>query len=460
MMKQILFLSMLFAYTVSYAQNRILNDSINDVEISNQNNIRYIVLENKKAPILPIEDSLKVTASICSTDDHLNRWKSNWFLNASIGVGAFIGDPLGCEDLFGRTQPVFHTSIGKWFNRTIAGRISFQGFKLKNYLLEQQDYYHVHTDLLWNITRDFFENSREVQWSLIPYIGTGIVYNKHSQQHPFTLNYGLLNSFKIHDQISLSLELGGFSTFTNFDGRGSRNKFGDNLFHLSIGTSVILGRKELKHNSKRELSNMRNRLLTEKINAERKQYQQAIITNPSNQEIKYKRMQPLHKSFLNQHSLNQYSGLNSLRKRLSVFTDEKPNCLWPDSISEQLEDSETSNHWDERMNEERHLKVPILFFFQIGTTTLTDSSQLANLDEIAQMCKKHNRTLRVTGYADSATGNEMGNIILSDKRSKYIASELSKRGISLSNIQQEGKGGIDIYSPMPANRCVCIEIIK
>ena len=32
-------------------------------------------------------------------------WTSNWFLQASVGTTAFLGTPLGCNDLFGRMRP-------------------------------------------------------------------------------------------------------------------------------------------------------------------------------------------------------------------------------------------------------------------------------------------------------------------------------------------------------------------
>ena len=89
---------------------------------------------------------------------------------------------------------------------------------------------------------------------------------------------------------------------------------------------------------------------------------------------------------------------------------------------------------------------------------MTDSSQLANIDEIARICKKYDLLLEVTGYADSATGNTMDNSILSNQRAHYIASELKKRNISEQAIKLSGKGGVNTYSPDKVNRCVKIEI--
>ena len=101
---------------------------------------------------------------------------------------------------------------------------------------------------------------------------------------------------------------------------------------------------------------------------------------------------------------------------------------------------------------------PVLFFFKIRTASLTEPSQLANLDEIVRLCKKYDLRLRVTGYADSATGNEAENTALSQSRAQYVTSELQKRGIVSNAIIQEGKGGVDIYSPNEINRCVKVEI--
>ena len=63
----------------------------------------------------------------------------NWFVNISGGTNAFMGTPLGCEDLFGRMQPSVGLAIGKWFTPSIGSRISYQGFNFKNSLLDKQE---------------------------------------------------------------------------------------------------------------------------------------------------------------------------------------------------------------------------------------------------------------------------------------------------------------------------------
>lgn len=66
----------------------------------------------------------------------VSTWKDNWFLSVSSGTSAFLGSPLGCEDLFGRMKPILAVAAGKWFTPAIGGRLSYQGFRFKDSRLE------------------------------------------------------------------------------------------------------------------------------------------------------------------------------------------------------------------------------------------------------------------------------------------------------------------------------------
>lgn len=41
----------------------------------------------------------------------------NWFVSITGGATAFLGTPLGCEDLFGRLKPSYSLAVGKWSHR-------------------------------------------------------------------------------------------------------------------------------------------------------------------------------------------------------------------------------------------------------------------------------------------------------------------------------------------------------
>ena len=106
----------------------------------------------------------------------------------------------------------------------------------------------------------------------------------------------------------------------------------------------------------------------------------------------------------------------------------------------------------------RCIGSPILFFFQLGTSTLTDPSQLVNLDEIARVAKKYGLAVRVTGAADSATGTTTINKGLGNDRADYIINQLQDRGIRTSLITKINQGGIDLLSPDEANRHCKVEL--
>lgn len=102
--------------------------------------------------------------------------------------------------------------------------------------------------------------------------------------------------------------------------------------------------------------------------------------------------------------------------------------------------------------------APIFFFFELGTSHLTDPSQLVNLDELARVAKKYGLKVKVTGAADSATGTVGINNALSASRADYIASELNKRGLSPDRMTKTGEGGISDYAPTEANRHTKVEL--
>ena len=102
--------------------------------------------------------------------------------------------------------------------------------------------------------------------------------------------------------------------------------------------------------------------------------------------------------------------------------------------------------------------APIFFFFELGTSHLTDPSQLVNLDELARVAKKYGLKVKVTGAADSATGTIGINNALSASRADYIASELNKRGVSPDRMTKTGEGGISDYAPTEANRHTRVEL--
>lgn len=357
-------------------------------------------------------------------------WDNNWFVEAKGGTSAFIGTPIGCGDLFDRVMPVLQIGVGKWFTPAVGGRIGYQGIKFKNANLQSMKYQFVHADFMYNLTHNLQCNEFGLsKFDVIPYIGVGMIHNSSnipgyfltdnvpSGNHPFAFSYGVEFRYLLAGRLHFVGEVSGMTTMKSFDCVGASSRFGDHMVSASVGLSYTIGKRGWKKVvDARPYINQNNYLL--KKHAEYSQQANATnnIDTPSTNK-------------------NNYSGLNSLRYRMSLG-NENNDCS-SDSMSQ---------------NTKVTIGVPIYFYFKLNTARLVDKSQLVNLDEIARIAKEQNLTIHISGAADRATGSNKRNRYLSIERTKYIGKQLIKRGISKDSMKATSLGGINQFSPKEANR--------
>lgn len=440
-------------------------------------------------------------------------WKDNWFVNISGGVSSFIGSPIGCEDLFGRMKPTLQISIGKWHTPAIGNRISFQGFEWKSGGLMTQKYRHWHADLLWNVMPSFNSGFDGCRWDIIPFVGLGIIDNRTADRRPFAINYGVQGRFRIADALHVTAEFGNATTFKDSDDIGSSRQFGDNLLSLSAGISWTFGSNTgwkkvidagpyLRQNERlagyavamdrnyRELQRDYNANV--KVIAELRKIRD--IEGLLDKHIHCFDTNTGTDSGINPgYPVNDYSGLNSLRKRLrenrkagngstkqdampgegqsgEVDSNSGPNNPSGNKSGKDNNQSEpvTEGYGIESgtdvrgtfgkdylavvRTEDECLGAPIFFFFKLGTAELVDNSQKVNLNEIARIAIKYGLGIVVTGAADSLTGTEQINNSLGRSRASFIAAYLVECGVESSSITVNSDGGIDKYAPNEANR--------
>ena len=348
-------------------------------------------------------------------------WSRNWFASISAGTSVFAGSPLGCEDIFGRMQPALQVSAGKWFTPSIGVRASYQGFGLKfiDANIAKQRYHAAHAELLWNVVG--VNPSDELglhHWTVAPYLGGGIIKHEGNGKHPFTVNYGVMAAYRLGRRLSVNMELAGLNTFQDFDGQGNSKRFGDQLFTLSAGLTVNIGKVGWKRTVDANPYRQQNEYLMETIN-----------------DLLHQRGLPSD-SFDNTNTKHgEYSGLASLRARLA-----HKDWNGKDSIAGQTSE------------DHKLIGVPFYFFFRINTCTLTDESQLQNLINLAKVAKAYNLDVYVDGAADAATGTEPINEKLSEQRASYIARLLREQGVSNDAIHCTAKGGINKFTPVQRNR--------
>lgn len=398
-------------------------------------------------------------------------WKDNWFVSVSGGASSFIGSPLGCDDLFGRIKPAVQFSLGKWHAPSVGTRLVFQGFEWKSGALTNQRYRHYHADLLVNLMLSRATGNNECRWDIIPFVGVGLIDNRDTGRNPFAFNYGVQGRFRITDGLHITAEIG------------------DHLLTLSAGISWTFGNNR---GWKRVLDARPYVILNERLKAvtyarERENERLAKENEASVRLIAEFRKILENEGLLDKHSgcfertddlgyglprgyiINDYSGLNSLRKRLRNGESGKPSNK--NTIDKTSSGNGNANFADndsidglrgfpdDAINGNTALGAPIYFFFELGTDNLVEESQLVNIDEIARIAKIYNLRIEITGTADKATGTEMINSNLGSQRAYFIAGCLKERGVKKDNIKTISKGGIDDYMPGKANRNAIVKIL-
>jgi len=369
--------------------------------------------------------------SVCETNSNTvvigSTWSDNWFVGISGGANAFIGKPLGCEDLFGRVKPTFGLTLGKWFTPSVGGRLCYQGMQFKDCNLSVHDYQHLHADFLWNVLGERYGKQNSQRLGIIPYMGVGLMHNRGNGQKPFALSYGVLGQYRLSKRLTASLEIGNTTTFQEFDGYGKVGKLGDNMMSLTAGLSVNIGKVGWKRVGKN--------------------------TDYGGNLDLYNKVANGNTTCSDNYTRNDYSGLNSLRARLNNrhWDDYDPVQKDSTAMSDNKEQT-TSAYFAEMQQGKVCIGSPVYFFFELGTANLVTPLQLLNLDEIAHLANEYGLNVTVVGAADSATGSADVNNSLGTSRAKYIADELHKRGVASAQVTLVNEGGISDYTPNEANR--------
>ena len=393
----------------------------------------------------------RLTPTLMTDYVQLGKASQHWFIGVQGGASAFIGNPVGCGDLFDRITPSFNAYVGKWFTPNVGMRLAFQGFKYKNSNLDKVNYQLGHADLMYNMANLFRQPSERLpKWDFAPYIGAGLVHGADLsytdegkvRNFLFALTYGIHSRYHIGQRFYISGELGGFTTFRDFDGYGSHGKLCDNMPSVSLGIGFNLGTPRWKHAIDANPYINQNDYLLSYV--DRLEQSNKLLNNQHN--IDQKTLEELKKileieglldkyGYLfgdNNNTRNNYRGLLSLRSRLRGMNEPTmPSAL------------ETKPNV---------LNIPIYFFFELGKAKLTDDSQLINLDELAKVAIEHNLKVHIAGAADSATGSENGNSELSKERTRYIAQELKKRGVPNERMTGVSLGGIQEFNNPKDNR--------
>lgn len=255
----------------------------------------------------------------------------NWFVSVTGGATAFLGTPLGCEDLFGRVKPSYNLAVGKWFTPAVGARIHYSGLQFKDAGLSTKNYHSVHADLLWNLLGYRYSGQEQTRWGLAPFVGVGLIHNSSNKTSPFAFSYGIQGQYRISKRVSAVLEFSGTTTSQKFDGYGRTNRLGDHMVSLTAGFTFHLGkigwkraadvthyihRNEQLIDYSRALSEKNSRYAGQHDRDKRTLAELKKILEIEGLLDTYGHLLEDEKNGQQRYPVNNYSGLNSLRARL------------------------------------------------------------------------------------------------------------------------------------------------
>ena len=330
-----------------------------------------------------------------------NGFWDNWFVSLNAGAQFSYLSPTGSQDFKDRITLSGLAYVGKWVTPSMGLRLAYNGMNFQGYS-NKLDYMNLHADVMMNVINMVMGYDSERVYNLVPYVGMGAVRVFDLNNYSFGFNVGILNTFRLSDSWAINLEMGALLAEKDMDGVVASKRGFDDLFSLTAGVTYNIGGDTW--NNSPDISAL-------------------VVMNAA--EI----------AALNEALIQEQSNNRVLRNQLA----QKPKEVVKETV----------------IND--HISAPQSVFFFLNSTKMVSKEELVNLKAIADMAKQDNIKLRITGYADSATGNAKYNQALSLSRAQAIANELVKMGVNKANLVIEGMGGVSTLNPASYNRRVIIQ---
>jgi len=368
------------------------------------------------------------TLTVTSGEKHpvvTNKFWDNWFAGAGVGAQILFSDHDKQMDFGDRLTPAFNFYAGKSFSPGIGVRLGIAGSKFHGLTqnesystgavysnamdLQKQEikFFHVHADVLFNVTNMLKGYQADRLYTLSPYAGLGWMSGRNApKQNLVSANVGLLNAFRLTDALDLTFDVRGTLVDDRFDGENG-NRRGEGVLSTTLGLAY--------------------------------KFKTRGWEKPKTTVISY-----------------DDAELLALRDKVNALEQDN------DALRKQLSASKESTITDVKLTN-KILAAPILVTFPISQSVVSNQARV-NLGFFAKAIKEGNSNVvyKVTGYADKGTGTPAGNQALSKKRAESIYNVLVKEfGVSASQLEIAAQGGVDtMYYDDPRLSRAVITIAK
>ena len=326
-----------------------------------------------------------------------NRFWQNWFVTAGYAGQVVVMDRVEGVGLFDTYSSNATIAVGKWFTHGLGLRLQTFLPTYYNEFGEKGKAYSLYGQTLFDLTNMIGGYKQERFYSAIPYVGFGRLWGDENVWSPWVLGY--MSKFRINNHFSINLE---------FYLRQQNHMVQTTWYNWQAG--AMLG-------------------LTWNIGGH------GFDLSPDMAAVA-----AIHSA--------QLAGLN---EALSAEQNENKN------LKEQLAKKPKEIIVEKIVKEV--LAAPQSVFFSFNSAKIASRKEIINLESLANMAKSNGAKLKITGYADSATGVAAYNQLLSERRAQAVAKELIKMGVPEENIIIEAKGGVEDIKPTSYNRRVIIEVL-
>ena len=215
------------------------------------------------------------------TDDHYrvvtNRFWDNWFVTASVGYHAFLGDYGSVGDFGGLLSPDFKVGVGKWFTPGIGAKVQFGMGNSKGYSKEhtmfaqggqlttsdgtpywetKMKWLDFNVNAMFNLSRLFCgyegKDSKRLKNQFIASVGLGALhhYGIDAQRNEWSGHFELQYSrfFSRKKNLSLDVKAQAMVYQTNFDAvtlksNGEDSRWFDSNVGLSVGLTYYFKKR-------------------------------------------------------------------------------------------------------------------------------------------------------------------------------------------------------------------------
>ena len=351
-----------------------------------------------------------------------NSFGSNWFLGVNGGVNIYNGVFMNGESAFDHLSPALNVYVGKWHTPGFGWRVAYQGLNIQTY--EEFDhtmFMNFHFDAMFNLSNLFCGYREERIWNVIAYVGGGWA-GREAMNHEegtgrmtsgditgsISVNYGLINKFRVSKHWDINLELAGAFFRNGFSGIVGQSGH-DMMWSANLGVAY-------KFN---------------KVGWE------PAADVPALQAIYAAALAELASDLQDAQAEN-----NKLKNDYKALKNDY----------DKLNDA-----YNELKNKPNFLDVKESIFFAFGCSKIASKKEQMNIEAYAKAAAEAGVKLRVVGYTD-VIGTDEYNKGLAADRANAVVKVLKAAGVQ--DVEVVVVGESEEYSNKYLNRRAVIEVAK